>query len=75
LVNKNSPLTRLFEGLSGDSLGAILVRGASGTLVVKVLGAVLMFGLQILLARLLGGEQFGIYVYVLTWVNALVLVG
>ena len=75
MVNKNSPLARLLEGLSGDGLGAVLVRGASGTLVVKVIGQALMFGLQILLARLLGGEQFGIYVYVLTWVNVLVLVG
>jgi O-antigen/teichoic acid export membrane protein len=75
LANNKRSLKWLLEGLSSDSLGAILVRGASGTLVVKALSTVLMFGLQILLARLLGGEQFGIYVYVLTWVNVLVLIG
>ena len=74
-INKNNFQTRLLGTFSGDDVGAILIRGAGGTLIVKVLGQALMFGLQILLARLLGGQQFGIYVYVLTWVNVLVLVG
>lgn len=74
-VNNDNFLTRLLETFSGDNVEAILARGATGTLVIKVLGQGLMFGLQLLLARLLGGQQFGIYVYVLTWVNALVLVG
>ena len=52
---------------------AILARGAIGSFVVKILGAAIAFGLHILLARLLGVTQYGIYIYALTWVNILVI--
>jgi len=40
----------------------MLLRGAS---------AILSYALSIILARLLGAEEFGIYVYVMTWVSVL----
>ena len=52
---------------------AILARGAIGSFVAKILGAAIAFGLHILLARLLGVTQYGIYIYALTWVNILVI--
>lgn len=49
---------------------------ASGqALVIQATGAVLAFALQWTLARLLGVERFGIYIYGLTWVRLLVLPG
>ena len=44
-----------------------LVRRAGLVLVVQVTGAGLAFGLQILLARLLGVSNYGVYAYVLVW--------
>ena len=40
----------------------MLLRGAS---------AILSYALSIILARLLGAEEFGVYVYVITWVSVL----
>ena len=42
----------------------ILIRSSTGTLVVKIISAGLMFGLHVLLARMLGIAQYGIYSYV-----------
>jgi O-antigen/teichoic acid export membrane protein len=48
---------------------ATLFSGASASLLVKVLGAFAAFGLQVYLARLLGAEEFGKYVFALTIIN------
>lgn len=52
---------------------AILVRGAIGSFVVKIFAVAIAFALHILLARLLGANQYGIYVYTLTCVNIMVI--
>jgi O-antigen/teichoic acid export membrane protein len=57
----------LEEGLIAGSMH--LVRRAGVVLVVQVLGAGLAYGLQVLLARLLGASDFGIYTYVFVWVT------
>lgn len=54
-----------------DSIGAILARASSGALIVMVAGAGLAFLSQVLFARILGAAEYGIYIYVLTWVNLL----
>jgi len=54
---------KFLDRLQGTGHGAILARGALGTFIVKVAGAGLLFGLHVMLARLLGVEQYGIYVY------------
>ena len=56
-------------GQEGESIQRILVRGASGAFVVKIGGVLSAFFLQVLLARVLGVEEFGIYIYALTWMN------
>lgn len=63
----------LWQKLQTDRNCAVLARGAIGSFVVKILGAGIAFGLHILLARLLGVTQYGIYIYALTWVNILVI--
>jgi O-antigen/teichoic acid export membrane protein len=46
-----------------------LVRRAGVVLVVQIVGAGLSYGVQVLLARLLGVSHYGIYAYVLVWVG------
>ena len=57
----------------GESLGVRLVRGGGGAFAVCIAGAGLLFGLHILLARVLGAEQYGIFAYVTSWLAFLVL--
>lgn len=52
------------EGPGG--IARLFVRGAATTLTLRVAGAGLAFGLQVLLARLLGYEQYGEYILAFT---------
>lgn len=61
LVNKNG-------------LGTILARAASGTFALKLFGQLLMFVTQIVLARAMGVNGYGVYIYVLIWINILAMV-
>ena len=62
-----NPLARLRRALGGQGIGAVLVRGASGSAGVHALGAALALLAQLALARLLGVSQYGYYAYALTW--------
>ncbi|MCH9646997.1 MAG: oligosaccharide flippase family protein [Deltaproteobacteria bacterium] len=64
---------KLLAGFSKTSLGRLLLRGAGGSLGVTVAGMALAMGLQLLLARLLGTEHYGVYAYSLSIVSLLVL--
>ena len=52
---------------------AILAKGASGSFAIKIIGMGVAFLLQLYLARLLKVDEFGVYVYVITWMNLLLL--
>lgn len=53
--------------------GILLLRLASGTFIVSVLGTGLAFISNLLLARWMGVAEYGIYVYAVSWINALAL--
>jgi O-antigen/teichoic acid export membrane protein len=53
--------------LKGDGVGATLARGASATFMVRVAGMLIGFGLNVVLARVLGASAYGTYVYALSW--------
>ncbi len=55
--------------LSASNIRGTVTRGALGALIVNVSGVVLAFGLQILVTRVTGLHNYGIYVYVLAWVT------
>src|SRR6201990_1706103 len=60
---------RLKSKLLGGSNEAALTRKLAGTIfVIRVLSAGLAHLSQILLARWMGGSDYGVYVYVWTWV-------
>jgi len=63
----------LWKRLQGDGIGAVVARGASGSFIIMVISTLLVFGVNVILARLLGVKQFGIYTYVLAWINILLL--
>lgn len=66
-------ISRLIDRFNGKGLGAKLVRIASGSFMIKIAGAGVAFGLQLLLARILNASGYGAYIYVITCVNFLVL--
>ncbi len=56
-------------GLLGGSSEASLTKRLAGTIfIIRVVSAALAYLSQILLARWMGGSDYGIYVYVWTWV-------
>lgn len=57
-----------------DSTRLNLARKSLGSLAIKVATVGLAFVAQLLLARYMGADHYGIYVYALTWLNVLVLV-
>ena len=58
-----------------DNLSLLLVKGTGKSFFVKVIGTGLLLGVQIALARMLGVESYGNYVYVLAWINVLAIIG
>lgn len=57
----------ILDRLSGDAASGQLARLASGALLVRVLGVAAGFALHVLLGRLLGVEEYGVYTYALSW--------
>lgn len=63
------------ELYGGDDNVSLLGRGAIQTFVLQGSGVGLALALQILLARVLGVESFGHYVYAWTWITLLLVLG
>ena len=59
---------RLHELFAGASDSSVARRLAGAAFLIRIVSALVAFLSQIVLARWLGGFQFGIYVYVWTWV-------
>ncbi|MGH6740089.1 MAG: flippase, partial [Bradyrhizobium sp.] len=65
----NGLFMRLKAKLTGGSNEASVTRRLAGIIfIIRVLSAGLAYLSQILLARWMGGSDYGIYVYVWTWV-------
>jgi O-antigen/teichoic acid export membrane protein len=61
-------LRRLRAGLADQGTGAVAGRFASLAYLFRIANAGIAFLTQILLARWMGAHEFGIYIYVWTWV-------
>src|SRR5258708_313449 len=62
-------LRSMLGGLLGGSGEASLTKRLAGTIfMIRVVSAALAYCSQILLARWMGGSDYGVYVYVWTWV-------
>ena len=68
-LGRSGVFARLKADLAGGPSEASVTRRLAGTIfVIRVLSAGLAYVSQILLARWMGGSDYGIYVYVWTWV-------
>src|SRR3978361_677618 len=61
-------IARLRSMLGGSSQGSVTKRLAGTIFIIRVVSAALAYGSQILLARWMGTSDYGVYVYVWTWV-------
>src|SRR6267142_530102 len=61
-------IARLRSVLGGDSEASVTRRLAGTIFIIRVVSAALAYLSQILLARWMGGADYGVYVYVWTWV-------
>lgn len=61
--------SRIWTLVTSDGLAGLLVRAATGSFVIKIVGAAIALVTQIVLARLLGVSEYGKYVYALTWIG------
>src|SRR6187455_2668762 len=61
-------VARLRSRLGGSSEASVTRRLAGTIFIIRVVSAALAYFSQILLARWMGGSDYGIYVYVWTWV-------
>ena len=61
-------IARLRSLLGGSSEASVTKRLAGTIFIIRVVSAALAYLSQILLARWMGGSDYGVYVYVWTWV-------
>src|SRR2546421_4397425 len=61
-------IARLRALLGGSSEASVTRRLAGTIFIIRVFSAALAYFAQILLARWMGGSDYGVYVYVWTWV-------
>src|SRR5256886_16567088 len=61
-------IARLRSMLGGSSEASLTKRLAGTIFIIRVVSAALAYLSQILLARWMGGSDYGVYVYVWTWV-------
>ena len=61
--------------LASRDLARLIVRGGAWSLLISTVGAALSLAVHLVLARILGGEEYGRYVFALAWMNVLLLVG
>ena len=69
VASRSSGLIGRLRAMLGDSSEASLTKRLAGTIfIIRVISAGLAYVAQILLARWMGSSDYGIYVYVWTWV-------
>lgn len=71
MMNLPPRLGKWLDALRGPGMAGVLARGAVGNLLVSGLGALLLVGVQLLIARLAGAEEFGYFLYGITLTNVL----
>lgn len=75
-MQQSSSLRGLVQSLlskDAGSLGAMLVRRATGSLGLKIANSGLTFVLAVLLARVLGAAEYGVYTYTMSWIRLLII--
>jgi O-antigen/teichoic acid export membrane protein len=60
---------RMLSRAQSSSVRGQMIRGTSGTLVLKVINSGLMLLISLVLARILGARGYGAYAYAISWVT------
>jgi len=68
LADPGGTIARLYALFADGSESSLARRLAGAAFIIRVVSAVIAFVSQILLARWMGGFDFGIYIYAWTWV-------
>jgi O-antigen/teichoic acid export membrane protein len=66
-------LERVRQRFAGEGTGGTMARGALWSFGINVASMALGLGVQVLLARTLGKENYGLYIYALAWMNVALL--
>jgi O-antigen/teichoic acid export membrane protein len=69
-----SSLRPLIIRMLGDDRLALVLRGSALVMATQVLGIVLTYSMQVVVARCAGPFEFGVFAYAWTWMNVLFLV-
>lgn len=67
------PVAKFAKAIAGDAVGSQLLRGAVGSVALRVLAIILRLVLAVLLARVLGPAGYGIYSYVFALVSVMAI--
>src|SRR6186713_2701497 len=65
-------MRRILTSIIGDEEQKLFVKLTSQTFVLRLIGMALLYGNQVLMARLMGASGYGDYTVILTWINFLV---
>jgi len=71
----NGVFQTLARKINRDSFSSFLLKGISGTFALNIVGRLLSFILVVVLARLLGIQDFGYYILAWSWVQLLMVFG
>ncbi len=65
-------MRKFLSGIIGDEEKKIFVKLTSQTFILRLFGMALLYGNQVLMARLMGVTEYGYYTVIMTWINFLV---
>ncbi|MEW8354650.1 MAG: flippase [Candidatus Thiodiazotropha sp.] len=60
--------------MSAKNIASVIFSNSSSAFIIKVIGTGIAFIVQIILARVLGADQYGAYIYILAWINVVALI-
>lgn len=67
-------LSQIIIGADSESLRARLIKGATGSMMLRGISILLGLASSVILSRFIGAHGYGIYTYALSWVNLLMVI-
>lgn len=64
-------LSRVWVNQEKETLKAHMIRGAGGSLFLRVANTLLVIATTLVLARIMGARDYGVYAYIISWVSLL----
>ena len=64
-------LSRVWVNQKKETLKAQMIRGTGGSLFLRVANTLLVIATTLVLARIMGARDYGVYAYIISWVSLL----